>query len=94
MKPSLTFIFSGIFLAFIGHSIWNLIQIFRPPICNVGDMCYSSYLNQKPSLDLLVYITDNSYSRGEELVLTLENFNYNQHIERYIENYPFYSNYS
>ncbi|KRT81708.1 hypothetical protein AMK59_5229 [Oryctes borbonicus] len=85
MKPSLTLIFSGIFLAFIGHSIWNLILIFRPPTCNVGDICYTSYLNKKPPLDLLVYLTDNSRSKGEELVLALPNFDYNHPIERVIK---------
>lgn len=81
MKPSLTLVLSGLFLAFIGHSIWNLILIFESPTCTKGDVCYSSYLNKKPSLDLLLYLTDNSRSKREELIL-IEKFDYEKYFER------------
>lgn len=82
MKPSFSLIFCGLFLAFILHSIWNLYLIFQPPICQPGEICYASYLNVKPQLDLLVYTTDNSKSGNTNSILSISNFNYDEQFER------------
>jgi hypothetical protein len=81
MKVSVSFISVSLFLAFILHSIWNLIGIFRVPTCIKGDTCYKSYLNTNPSLDLLVFVSDNSRSGNVELVLNLDKFDYANKIE-------------
>ncbi|CAH1372638.1 unnamed protein product [Tenebrio molitor] len=82
MKVSVSFISVSLFLAFILHSIWNLIGIFRVPTCIKGDTCYKSYLNTNPSLDLLVFVSDNSRSGNVELVLNLDKFDYANKIEK------------
>ncbi|RZB62223.1 CLPTM1 domain containing protein [Asbolus verrucosus] len=85
MKFSLSFVLVGLFLAFILHSIWNLIGIFRVPSCVKGDTCYISLLNSNPNLDLFVFISDNSRSRNFELVLNIDKFDYNNKLEKEIQ---------
>lgn len=84
MRPSLTLIFSCLFLIFMLHSIWNLIGIFRAPTCSPGDICYSSYLNTKPKLQLLVYTTDSQKSFDGNLILHLRDFLYEESLERFV----------
>jgi len=52
----LSLILSGIFIAYIGHAIWTLVQLFVPPKCQVGEKCLTSFLHNKP--DLQVGLTD------------------------------------
>ncbi|KAJ3629741.1 hypothetical protein MTP99_014112 [Tenebrio molitor] len=52
------------------------------PTCIKGDTCYKSYLNTNPSLDLLVFVSDNSRSGNVELVLNLDKFDYANKIEK------------
>lgn len=84
MKPSLTILFSVVFILFIFHSIWNIIGIFQAPSCNRGEICYSSYLNNKPPLDLLVYLTESYKSTSGQLMLNLNRFKYDEPFERYL----------
>lgn len=83
MKPSFTLIFGGLFFAFILHSIWNLLLIFQAPVCQKGDVCYTSYLNLGPDLDLLVFTTDKRRN-NEQQILAVSNFNYEESFERYV----------
>lgn len=76
MKPSVTLIFTGLFCAFILHSIWNLIGIFRAPNCKQGEVCFQSYLNSNPELELLVYVSDNSRLGNSEIIYNADNFDY------------------
>lgn len=84
MKPSLTLILCGLFFAFILHSVWNLIGIFRSPVCVKEDKCYYSFLNTKPSLELYVYISDSSRYGNEELVFSDNKFEYMKSFEKYV----------
>ncbi|EEZ99580.1 lipid scramblase CLPTM1L [Tribolium castaneum] len=84
MRLSVSVISVGLFLAFILHSIWNLVGIFRVPTCTKGEKCYISYLNTNPNLDLLLFVSDNSRSGNVEQVFSLEKFDYNSRIEKEI----------
>lgn len=84
MKPSITTIVSILFLLFIAHSVWNLMTIFQVPSCGQSDICYKSYLNSKPNLDLFVFISDNSRSGEFTEVLHVEKFNYHEKFEKKI----------
>ncbi|XP_018335720.1 cleft lip and palate transmembrane protein 1-like protein [Agrilus planipennis] len=81
---SLTNLLSGLFLLFICHSIWNLVTLFRPPECKIGELCYSSYLNSKPSLNLLLFASDNTIS-SLTLVDNITNFDYDTPFERELQ---------
>lgn len=50
--------------------------MFQNPTCNPEDVCYESFLNTKPDLDLLIFISDNSKSNSQTLILKLEKFDY------------------
>ncbi|XP_033210206.1 cleft lip and palate transmembrane protein 1-like protein [Belonocnema kinseyi] len=50
--PSFSLIISGVFLAYICHSIYNISLLFIPPPCEKGQICLSSYLSTKPELQL------------------------------------------
>ena len=50
--PSLSLILSGIFIAYIGHALWTLVQLFVPPKCQVGEKCLTSFLHNKPYLQV------------------------------------------
>lgn len=78
MKPSITAILSCIFLAFILHSIYNLVLLYQAPKCSKGEVCYYSILNKKPQLDLLLITAESGRGKAEELVLQKRNFNYNE----------------
>ncbi|KAK4873333.1 hypothetical protein RN001_015362 [Aquatica leii] len=82
MKPSITTIFICIFMLFIFHSIWNLIRIFSAPSCVKGEVCYSSYLNSNPPLELFVYTSDNLKSFDAQLILDLPEFIYTEPFEK------------
>lgn len=88
LKPTISLVFSGLFIAFILHSIWNLLLIFQAPKCSPGEVCFASYLNRKPELDLLIYMSDKSRIASYQQILMLKNFNYEEPFERYVlENY-------
>lgn len=58
--------------------------MFRAPVCNKGEICYHSYLNKKPNLQLLVYIADNSRSGNIELIYSEQNFDWSKPLEKYV----------
>ena len=38
--PSLTTILSVAFLGYMANSMWNIIQLYIPPTCPAGIICY------------------------------------------------------
>ncbi|CAG9770890.1 unnamed protein product [Ceutorhynchus assimilis] len=84
MKPSLTFIGSGIFFLLIARSIWSLYSIWQSPECNnlIQETCYHSFLNENPKLDLMVYVSDNSKSGKFESILNLKELDYRTPFEK------------
>ncbi|KAK5640162.1 hypothetical protein RI129_010973 [Pyrocoelia pectoralis] len=81
MKPSLTLLFIIIFMLFIFHSMWNLIEIFRAPKCNKGDTCFASYLNSEPPLELFIYTSDTVKPTDAVLIYNSYNFDYSKLLE-------------
>ncbi|KAB0792105.1 hypothetical protein PPYR_14066 [Photinus pyralis] len=76
MRPSFTLLFIVIFMLFICHSLWNLIDIFRAPPCNKGDTCFASYLNSEPPLELLIYTSETVTPSNAILIYNSYNFDY------------------
>lgn len=56
--------------------MYSIYELFQKPKCIKNDICYKSYLNTKPDLDLYVYISDNSKSANYQLVLQKNKFDY------------------
>lgn len=82
MKLSITLILSLIFIGFILHSIWNLVILFKPPVCNEdSENCYEYFLNDKPKLDLVSYIHDGKNGKPT-LILAVIDFNYDEQFQR------------
>ncbi|KAJ8954097.1 hypothetical protein NQ318_004402 [Aromia moschata] len=76
MKPAISYLLIGLFFLFILRSIYSLYGIFQAPACKKGDVCYSSYLNSKQKLDLVVFVSDNSRSGNIDKVLHVKDFDY------------------
>lgn len=76
MKPVLSYLLIGLFFLFIFRSIYSLYSIFEAPSCKADDVCYHSFLNENPELDLYVYISDNSKYGNFDEVFRLKRFNY------------------
>ncbi|CAL7941054.1 unnamed protein product [Xylocopa violacea] len=76
--PSFTVILTEIFLAYIVYSIYNLSLLFVAPSCEEGKRCLTSYLSQKPELQLHIYssIDRNSSEKQVDFVYADKNFNY------------------
>ncbi|XP_069672324.1 lipid scramblase CLPTM1L [Periplaneta americana] len=78
--PSLSLILSGLFIAYIGHSVWTLAQLFVPPKCHVGEKCLTSYLHNKPNLQLVLFTSVKSAPTTQKdvsFVDAREDFDYN-----------------
>lgn len=76
-RPSLTLILSGIFIAYIGHSMWVLSQLFAAPKCT-DKPCYTSFLSTNPKLQLLLFtsVQNNPVSKEVTKIATINNFKY------------------
>ncbi len=84
MKFSFSLLFSGIFIAYVLHSIYSIAQIFLPPGCgDEGKVCIKSFLETRPQLQLLLVTTPSeltSYSQLSEksLIDTWSPLNYQE----------------
>lgn len=76
MKPIFSYVLIGLFFVFIFRSIYSLYSIFEAPTCKTADVCYKSFLNDKPELDLYVYVSDNSKNGNFREVLRLKKIEY------------------
>lgn len=84
MKPVISYILIGIFFVFIFRSIYSLYSIFEAPTCITDEVCYKSFLNEKPDLDLYVYVSDSSKSGNFREVLRSKKFDYTSPFEKYL----------
>ncbi|XP_065162687.1 lipid scramblase CLPTM1L [Atheta coriaria] len=82
MRISVSTIITSLFAAFVLHSVYNLYLLYRPPSCNEKDVCYKSFLNSQPKLELLVYLSDSYKSNGYQNVLHIPDFDYNEAFQR------------
>ena len=59
-RPSLTVIVAGLFVAYLGHSMWTLFSLFNPEPCvdKTGKYCIHSLLRKSPDLDLAVMVSE------------------------------------
>ncbi|PSN48282.1 Cleft lip and palate transmembrane protein 1-like protein [Blattella germanica] len=70
--PSLSLILSGVFIAYIGHSIWQLAQLFVPPKCSDRELCLTSFLHKKPDLQLVSFTSVKAVPKTERDVLFVD----------------------
>lgn len=57
--------------------------MFRAPTCDKNEVCYHSFLNKNPNLQLNVYISDGSRSGNiPELVYSERNFEWSKPLEK------------
>ncbi|XP_013394495.1 cleft lip and palate transmembrane protein 1-like protein [Lingula anatina] len=85
MKPSFTFLISGLFLAYVGHSIWTIYGIFFPTPCPPKSNCIKPYLAQKPQLELRIYTSLKETLTSEKnakLLWKLDDFDPSENIEK------------
>lgn len=76
--PSVTTVLSGVFIAYVLHSMWSLSQLFVSPTCTKRP-CIGSYLNARPALDLLVYgSAERRATAAAKLVLRRDRFQYEE----------------
>lgn len=79
--PSISFIFSKVFLAYIIYSIYTLSLLFVVPSCEKGKPCLKSYLYKNPQLQLYIYSSIMKHPSIEREVNSLymqQNFDYTQ----------------
>lgn len=83
--PSLTLILSGIFIAYIGHSIFSLSRLFTTLECSETP-CFTSYLQTEPKLQMLLFtsVTKNPISSEVSAVATLSHFDVHAEINRLV----------
>ncbi|XP_031850265.1 lipid scramblase CLPTM1L [Nomia melanderi] len=76
--PSFNLILTEIFLAYIIYSIYKLSLLFVASSCEEGRPCLTSYLNEKPCLQLQIYSSVNIYPNDKQLnfVYSTDDFNY------------------
>ncbi|XP_063697364.1 lipid scramblase CLPTM1L [Culicoides brevitarsis] len=84
--PSLSMVLSGVFLAYIAHSIYTLAQLFKSPSCS-SSPCYTSYLANNPKLQLLLFTSTTSNPIASEVtnVLVLRGFNYLEPVQKSVD---------
>ncbi|XP_043679864.1 cleft lip and palate transmembrane protein 1-like protein isoform X1 [Vespula pensylvanica] len=79
--PSISFIFSKVFLTYIIYSIYTLSLLFVVPSCEKGKPCLKSYLYKNPQLQLYIYSSIMKHPSIEREVNSLymqQNFDYTQ----------------
>ncbi|XP_030757327.1 cleft lip and palate transmembrane protein 1-like protein [Sitophilus oryzae] len=81
MKPSLTTILATLFFFVIAHSIWSMFNVWKAPVCSPTDICFHSYLNDNPPLDMVIYVDD----KLENPVFYIKDFDYRNSFEENIE---------
>lgn len=83
--PSLTLILSGIFIAYIGHSMYALSRLFSTLECS-DTPCFTSYLKGGPQLQLLLFtsVTKNPISSEVSEVTTFNRFDVHSEINRFV----------
>ncbi|XP_043195211.1 cleft lip and palate transmembrane protein 1-like protein isoform X2 [Amphibalanus amphitrite] len=60
-RPSFTLVLSGLFLAYILHSLWTIASLFLPPTCHeTSKDCIQSHLSTKPKLQFLLYLSNSA----------------------------------
>lgn len=76
--PSFNLILTEIFLAYIIYSIYKLSLLFVASSCEEGRPCFTSYLNEKPRLQLQIYSSVNIYPNDKQLnfIYSTDDFNY------------------
>ncbi|GLV45925.1 uncharacterized protein CBL_11722 [Carabus blaptoides fortunei] len=82
-RPSLTLILSGLFIAYVLHSMWTLANLFIPPKCT-EEPCFPSFFNTNPTLTLNAYTSESPKTTvsGAKQILHMENFNYDVSVDK------------
>ncbi|XP_043262875.1 cleft lip and palate transmembrane protein 1-like protein [Colletes gigas] len=76
--PSLISILTKIYIAHIAYCIYDITLLFVTPSCKAHELCLTSYLNEKPRLQLRIYSSVNEHliDRQLDFVYKTDDFNY------------------
>ncbi|XP_064598967.1 lipid scramblase CLPTM1L-like [Liolophura sinensis] len=76
MKPSFTLIISGLFAAYLTHSIWTMYTLFHPSQCTSPKPCLQPFIASKPALKMHVYTSQTKNIREGKLNLVWQYDNF------------------
>uniref|UniRef100_U5EWM9 Lipid scramblase CLPTM1L n=1 Tax=Corethrella appendiculata TaxID=1370023 RepID=U5EWM9_9DIPT len=84
--PSISVILSGIFIAYILHSMYTLALLFASPKCTKNP-CFKSYLNTNPKMQLALFTSFNSNPISSEVskIISIRNFDYQNPYTRILD---------
>ncbi|KAK6642345.1 hypothetical protein RUM43_003846 [Polyplax serrata] len=84
---SLSLFCFGVVCAYVMYTIWTVAQLFVAPTCSQRDICFTSYIHDKPNLDLYLYTSVNfklKYQDSVVLVDVIKDFKYLESWEKVI----------
>lgn len=86
-RPSITLILSGLFIAYMAHSLWTISGLFFPTPCPPNGRCIKPFIARHPDLELQVYrslkpkVSSTKYLTS---VLSYQNFSIHEEFEQVV----------
>ena len=86
MKLSWSLVISGVFLGYIGYSMYTFAQLFRKLECSDQTTCYKSFLNKNPKMQLALFTSTlvNPISTDVKKITNIRNFDYHEPYNRLV----------
>lgn len=84
MKFSWTLVISGVFIAYISYSMYTFSLLFRTLSCSDEMICYSSFLNKNPKMQLALFTSHSVSPISSEVnkLANIRNFDYREPYNR------------
>lgn len=84
MKFSWSLVISGVFLGYIGYSMFTFAQLFRKLECSDQTTCYTSFLNKNPKMQLALFTSHlkDPLSTDVTKIANIKNFDYREPYSR------------
>lgn len=81
--PSVSVILCAVFVCYIGHSIYSLVNLFKTPVCSQTP-CFKSYLASNPKLQLTLFTsaTSNPISSEANKIASIKRLDYYNEYQR------------
>lgn len=86
MKLSWSLVISGVFLGYIGYSMWTFAQLFRSLTCSDQITCFQSFLNKNPKMQLALFTSTSVSPISTEVtkLTNIRNFDYSEPYSRQV----------
>lgn len=86
MKLSWTFVISGVFIGYICYSMYTFATLFRSLECSDEMVCYSSFLNRNPKMQLALFTSVNTNPISTEVtkLVNVRKFDYSEPYSRFV----------